>query len=262
VIGLANIYKQTRYNFSNPMDLKPQGDLPGVYWGAFRVSWVFDYTKPPDNSNNWANSYLFTIEVDGIVVFQHRHIQRNWWRPRQLYQNAFWNGSSWSNFNWSQSFSNDTTANPAGGLIGAFTGGNGAPLRSYQDAFFEPQAQGPAANPMGFGVGNVPTRPTRWFWCNCEPVFFTATVLPGQTFVLRSRRFVEIPNPALNPPINDTQPQAGQAAEPDEIETEQIDGTWGNTPRNLECWVIRVGPAVETFQEIATIAPNPGEIDL
>ena len=269
MIGLANIYKQSRYDFftafSGTIDLKPPGDLPGVYWGAFRVSLsaANDYSKPADNPNNWANSYLFTIEVDGVVVFQHRHVQRNWWRPRQLYQNGVWNGSAWANFNWAESFSNDTTANPAGGLIGAFSGlSNGAPLRSYQDAFFEPEQQGPAANPMGFGVGNVPTRPTRWFWCNCEPVFFTATVLPGQTFVLRSRRFREVPNPMLNPPINDTQPQAGQAAEPDELESQQSDGTWGNTPQNIEGWVVRVGPAVETFQEIATIDLNPGEIDL
>ena len=66
----------------------------------------------------------------------------------------------------------------------------------------------------------------------------------------------------LNPPINDTQPQAGQAAEPDEWESQQSDGTWGNTPQNIEGWVIRVGPEVETLQQIATIAPNPGEIDL
>lgn len=269
MIGLANIYKQTRYDFSTvfsgTIDLKPAGDLPGVYWGAFRVSLsgLNDYSKPADNPNNWANSYLFTIEVDGVVVFQHRHVQRNWWRPRQLYQNGVWNGSGWSNFNWAESFSNDTTANPAGGFIGAFGGvSNGAPLRSYQHAFFEPEQQGPSANPMGFGVGNVPTRPTRWYWANCEPVFFTATVLPGQTFVLRSRRFREVPNPALNPPINDTPPQAGQAAEPDELESQQLDGTWGNTPQNIEGWVVRVGPAFETLQEIATFEVQPGEIDL
>jgi hypothetical protein len=142
---------------------------------------------------------------------------------------------------------------------------DGAPMEAWLKAakpFFEPQQQGPAANPMGFGVGNVPTRPTRSFWCNCEPVFFTATVLPGQTFFLRSRRFREVPNPELNPPINDTQPQAGQAAEPDELESQQSDGTWGNSPQNIEGWVVRVGPAVETFQEIGTIDLSPGEIDL
>jgi hypothetical protein len=174
-----------------------------------------------------------------------------------------WNGSIFTNFNWAETSSNDSTANPAGGLIGAFTGlSNGAPKRSYQDAFFEPQQQGPAANPLPFDVGTVPTKPTRHYWCNCEPVFFTANVLPGQSFVLRSRRFREVPNSTLNPPISDAAPQAGQAAEPDEVESQQSDGTWGNTPQNIEGWVIRVGPDVETLQQIATIAPNPGEIDL
>jgi hypothetical protein len=269
MIGLANIYRQTRYDFStqttNTIDLKPPGDLPGLYWGAFRVSLSGsgDYSKPQDNPNNYANSYLFTVEVNGLVVFQHRHVNRNWWRPRQLYQNGVWNGSIFTNFNWAETSSNDSTANPSGGLIGAFTGlSNGAPLRSYQDAFFEPQAQGPAATPLAFTVGTVPTKPTRHYWCNCEPVYFTATVLPGQSFVLRSRRFREVPNSTLSPPISDAAPQSGQAAEPDELESQQSDGTWGNTPQNIEGWVIRVGPDVETLQQIATIAPNPGEIDL
>jgi hypothetical protein len=269
MIGLANIYKQSRYDFStltsNTIDLKPPGDLPGLYWGAFRVSLSGsgDYSKPQDNPNNYANSYLFTVEVNGVVVFRHRHVNRNWWRPRQLYQNGVWNGSIFTNFNWAETSSNDSTANPSGGLIGAFTGlSNGAPLRSYQDAFFEPQAQGPAATPLAFTVGTVPTKPTRHYWCNCEPVFFNATVLPGQSFVLRSRRFREVPNSTLSPPISDAAPQSGQAAEPDEVESQQSDGTWGNTPQNIEGWVIRVGPDVETLQQIATIAPNPGEIDL
>lgn len=265
MIGNGNIYKRTRYDFATPLtgtiDLKPPGDLPGVYWGAFRVSLssTGDYDKPPDNPNNWANSYLFTVEVNGVVVFRHRHVLRNWWRPRQLYQNGVWNGAVWTNFNWAETFFNDTTVNPVGGFIGAFAGvSNGAPLRSYMNAFFEPAEQGPQANPMGFGVGNVATRPTRSYWCNCEPVFFTATVLPGQSFVLRSRRFREVPNPALNPPVNDTPPQAGQDAEPDEIESQQLDGTWGNTPQNLEGWVVRVGPEVETLAEIGTFGLSPG----
>lgn len=264
MIGNANVFRFTQWDITTPatgtIDLKPAGDLPGLYWGAFRV-WATnarDYSKPADNPNNWANSYLFTVEVGGVVVFSHRHIQRNWWRPRQLYQNGVWNGATFTDFNWAENSFNDAVVNPAGVLIGAFAGGsNGAPLRSYMNAFFEPAAQGPAAVPMGFDAGNVATKPTRWYWCNCEPVFFTASVAPGQTFVLRSRRFREVPNAALNPPISDAPPQAGSAAEPDEIESDQA--TAGGTLQNIEGWVVRVGPEGETLAEIGTISVNPGE---
>lgn len=264
MIGNGNVFKFSQWDAntaaSGIINLKPAGDLPGLYWGSFRV-WATnarDYSKPSQNPNNWANSYLFTIEVNGEVVFSHRHIQRNWWRPRQLYQNGVWNGAIWTNFNWLTTAFADNLANPAGGLIGTFAGvSNGAPLRSYQSAFFEPAEQGPGVNPMGFGVSNIAIKPTQWYWCNCEPVFFTASVAPGETFVLRSRRFREVPNPALDPPINDTPPQAGQAAEPDEIESSEA--TAGGTLQNIEGWVVRVGPHGETLAEIGTITVSPGE---
>lgn len=265
MIGNGNVYRFSKWDGftsqTNTIDLKPAGDLPGLYWGAFRVSLsaAGDYTKPPDNPANWANSYLFTIEVGGQVVYRHRHVQRNWWRPRQLYQNGVWNGATWTNFTWLDTFSSDATPNPAGVLIGAFAGGsNGAPLRTYQNAFFEPAQLGPAAAPLGFAASGNPTRPARWFWANCEWVFFTANVLPGQSFVLRSRRFREVPTTTQNPPINDAPPQPGQDAEPDELESQQLDGTWGNTPQNIEGWVVRVGPTGETIAEIQTIQLQPG----
>jgi hypothetical protein len=269
VIGNGNVFRfRRRTQFGEPngqLDLKPPGDCSGLYWGAFRI-WPTinaDYSKPgdvflPGSTNLFAVTRLFTIEVNGVVVFSHRHIQRNWWRPKQLYQSGIWNGAGWDNFDWYDQFFNDAVPNPVNALVGAYQNlSNGAPLRSYQNAFFEPAAQGPAAVPMGFGAGVVPTLPTRFYFCNVEPVFFTANVLPGETFVLRCRSFREVPNAALNPPISDAPPQPGFAAEPDEIEIDET--AFGVAIQNTEGWVVRVGPPGETLAEIGTISVNPGE---
>jgi hypothetical protein len=265
VIGSGNIFRFSRtvggFNATNVVSIKPAGDLPGLYWGAFRpiLTLAANYDRPPDG--NLAASVLVTVHVGNTEVFRHRHIQRNWWRPRQLYQNADWNGGQYTNYRWQEQFFNDSTSTPTGVLIGAWTGGsNGSPQRSYQNAFFDPSAQGPANAPLAFGASTTPSTPARVHWCNAEPVWFTAAVAPGQAFELRARLFREVPNANLNPPISDTAPTSGQDAEPDETEitTSGIGGVIGGL---CEGWVVRTGNANESIETIQTME-NTWTIDV
>jgi hypothetical protein len=261
MIGNANVFRFVRSNLATTsvLSLKPFGDLPGLYWGSVRplLTLQANYDKP-SGQGPIAWSALVTVEVAGVEVFRHRHVQRNWWRTRQLYQNSDFQNGQQVNFRWEPSQWEDGNANPTGVLIGNYTGfSNGAPKRSYMHAFFRPANEGPAAAPLAFTPGTNPNNPVQLqpdtpFWINPEPIWFTATVLPGQSFDLRVRWFREVPNANLNPPISDTGPGSNDA-EPDEIEV-----TNPSINGHCEGWVIRTGPPLETLVDIAQIGVDTG----
>jgi hypothetical protein len=257
MIGHANIFEtnQTGAAATNDwFDVTPVGDMPGHYWGAVRA--MLDSDGGYDNNlsigNNGIFSQLITIEVGGIEVFRVRHINRNWWLPVQYYQNADRVNNQWVNYRWSAQSVATNVLNPTPTIIGAWTGANvGAPLRSYQHAFFEPSQVGPAAAPLPFTVGNVPRTATRIHQANGEWVYFTLSAAPGQTIRIRNRAYREVPNPTLNPPISDTAPGSGQDAEPDEV---LVTGSpVGQLQGWVEGWLVRTGLANETLLPIASI---------
>jgi hypothetical protein len=261
MIGTANVHEFGRTGVSQVtdwVDLTPPGDMPGFYWGAVRASLIFEGTYTPNAPPaNGIYSQLITVEVGGVEVFRTRHVNRNWWAPVQYYQNAQFINQQWDNYVWSSAQVVGNVVNPTPTIIGDWDGANnGSPLRSYQNAFFEPAQVGPAAAPLPFTVGNVPRNPTASYRANGEWVYFTFTAGPGQTIRVRNRAYREVPNPALNPPISDTAPGSGQDAEPDEVlvtgtPTGQISG-W------VEGWILRTGGFAETVLPIASIDAGVG----
>ena len=257
MIGHANIFESNQTMVLDTpdhfVDITPVGDMPGFYWGAVRAMLDGDggYDNNLSISNNGIFSQLMTIEVGGIEVFRVRHINRNWWFPIQYYQISDWINQQQQNYRWRSQVVQIDVSNPAGFLIGAWTLGATGPLRSYQHAFFEPAQIGPAAAPLPFTVGNIPRTATRILQANGEWVYFTFYAGPGQTIRIRNRDYIEVPNPALNPPISDTPPGLGQNAEPDEVLV-------SNTPVGIgqgfiEGWIVRTGLANETLLPIASI---------
>ena len=256
MIGLANIFRRVKQSASPSdfytIDIKPDGDLPGYYWGAMRflLKAADDNTKPTTIGSGV--TAVLNVEVAGASVFRHRHIQRKWFAPIQYYQFGTWNGTTWTNFVWrsiSQAFN---VATATGTLIGNWAGGStGAPLRSYMHAFFEPSAAGPSAATMAFTAGTTGNNAFEALQTNCEPVFFVLKVQPGETIKIRCRVYSEVPNSALSPPINDDAPASGSDAEPDEVsQTGQL---------YFEAWLVRVGRFSEEIQTIQSIGTVGGE---
>lgn len=254
MIGNANIFKQMKQVAGATdlytIDLKPPGDLPGYYWGAMRflLKAADDNTK----AGGAAATAVLNVEVAGVSVFRHRHVQRNWFSPIQYYQFGTWNGTIWTNFIWRAITQAFNVATATGTLIGNWTGGStGAPLRSYMDAFFQPSANGPSAVPMAFTAGTTGNNSIDAMQANCEPVFFVLRVNPGESIKIRCRQYAEVPTSSLSPPINDDPPAAGSDAEPDEtIQTGAL---------YFEGWLVRVGGYSEEIQTISTIGTAGGE---
>lgn len=262
MIGTANVHEFRRtegLQQTDWFDITPPGDMPGCYWGAVRASLVYAGTYTPDAPPAAGiYSQLVTVEVGGVEVFRTRHVNRNWWAPVQYYQNAEWINQQWDNYVWSSAQVVGNVVNPTPTIIGDWTGANnGSPLRSYQNAFFEPAQVGPAAAPLPFTVGNVPRNPFASYRANGEWVFFTFSVQPGQTIRIRNRAYREVPNPALNPPINDTAPSVGQDAEPDEVLVGVLPYA-GQTSGWVEGWILRTGGFAETLLPIASIDAGVG----
>jgi hypothetical protein len=256
MIGNANIFKRVKQSASPSdlytIDLKPDGDLPGYYWGAVRflLKAADDNTKP--TATGGAATAVLNVEVAGASVFRHRHIQRSWFAPIQYYQFGTWNGTIWTNFVWRAITTAYNVAAATGTLIGNWAGGStGAPLQSYMHAFFEPATTGPSAGTMAFTAGTTGNNPIDGMQANCEPVFFVCTVQPGQTIRLRCRLYREVPTSTQTPAVNDNAPASGSDAEPDEVlQTGQL---------YFEGWLVRVGRLAEEIQTIQSIGTVGGE---
>lgn len=126
------------------------------------------------------------------------------------------------------------------------------PLRSYMDAFFEPATTGPSAATMAFTAGTTGNNVIDAMQANCEPVFFTCKVQPGQTVQLRCRLYREVPTSSQTPAVNDNAPASGSDGEPDEVlQTGQL---------YFEGWLVRVGGFAEEIQTIQSIGTAGGEV--
>lgn len=255
MIGNANIFKRMKQidgaTDLYTIDIKPAGDLPGYYWGAMRflLKSADDNTKPTATA---ASTAVLNVEVAGVSVFRHRHIQRSWFAPIQYYQFGTWNGTIWTNFVWRAITTAYNVATATGTLIGNWAGGStGAPLRSYMHAFFEPSATGPSAATMAFTAGTTGNNSIDAMQTNCEPVFFVCKVQPGESIKIRCRLYREVPNSTLSPAINDDAPAVGSDGEPDEVlQTGAL---------YFEGWLVRVGRYSEEIQTIQSIGAPPPE---
>ena len=251
MIGQANHYsRRFAASASATADLTPYGDVTGRFWGSFRTRIATDnnavVTIP-------ACTIYTTVEVGGVVVFSHRQINRNQFCV-QLFQYGVDNGTTYTNYVW-------TNIMAAGGLftgtptiIGSYTGtqvnpagGSGAtflnPLKSYQNAYFRPANLGPSAIPNAYTPSTVAADPIAGYWIHPEPVYFHCNRTPGQSVLVRSALYKEVPLSTLSAPINDDPPASGSTLEPDEVTTTEL--------VRIDGWLLRYGLPAETVAPVS-----------
>lgn len=251
MIGQANFYnRRFAASASATADLTPFGDVTGRFWGSFRTRIASDnaavVTIP-------ACTIYTTVEVGGVVVFSHRQINRNQFCV-QLFQYAQWNGTTFTNYVW-------TNIMAAGGLftgsptiIGSYAGADVNPVsalgntylnpkKSYQNPYFRPANMGPSSSPNAYTPGTVAADPIAGYWIHPEPVYFHINRTPGQSVVVRSALYKEVPLSTLSAPINDDPPTTGSTLEPDEITTTEL--------VRIDGWLLRYGLPAETVAPVS-----------